>query len=42
MHTFRWLKLGLLVFTASVEAHADPCPCCSEEHAAFDGLYRKK
>lgn len=36
MHTFQWLVLVFLVFTASVEAQTDPCPCCSEEHTVFD------
>ena len=32
----RWSIIVFLLFSASVIAQEDACPCCSEDHVAFD------
>lgn len=36
MLTYRWLLIGFLVLTVTVEAQTDACSCCSEAHNAFN------
>ncbi|MGB5237727.1 MAG: hypothetical protein WBN59_08855 [Flavobacteriaceae bacterium] len=36
MLSIRWLFLVFILFSGSVMAQTDSCPCCSEVHSAFD------